>query len=134
MTPFDKYTTSQSLQLTKLLIPFLPPMTQRTIAIFIKFWEFRNTVSTFYSMKQDSSSSDDIFNSLKQYMNSSDLESFEQMMNMMNMMKEMSDMPFDPTEMMMGMFTQENHHVTQEEGEKDDGLDERSKASEHGPN
>ena len=134
MTPFDQYISTQSLQMTKLMIPFLPPKTQRIMAIYVKFFELKHTLSFFKNMQQCSPSTDDILRTLKPYINSSDLESFDQMMNMMNMMKEMSDMPFDPTEMMMGMFTQENHNVTQEEGEKDDGLDERSKASEHGPN
>lgn len=135
MTPFDQYISTQSLQMTKLMIPFLPPNTQRMMAIYVKFFELRHTFSFFQDMRQHHSSTDDILNTLKPYMNSSDVESFEQMMNMMhmmNMMKEMSDVPFNPSEMMMGMFTQDNHNETQEEGELNVGLDEGSQTSEYG--
>ena len=108
MTPFDEYTTNHSLQMTKLLIPFLPPQTQRSMAIYIKFLELRNTFSSFRGMKQITSSPDDIFNSLKPYINPSDLESFDQMMNMMNMMSMMQEMQLNP----------------EKEGETNDGLDE----------
>ena len=123
MTPFDEYTTNQSLQMTKLLIPFLPPQTQRSMAIYIKFLELRNIFSSFRGMRQISSSPDDIFNSLKPYINSSDLESFDQMMNMMNMMSMMQEMQsmagedFDPMSMMAGMFAQEENTEYEKEGE-----------------
>jgi type II secretory pathway component PulC len=45
---------------------------------------------------------------LKPYINSSDLESFDQMMNMMNMMSMMQEMQINP----------------EKEGETNDGLDE----------
>ena len=110
MTPFDEYTIDHSLQMTKLLIPFLPPNTQRPMAILIKFMEFRNTVASFRSMTQSVSTSDDIFHSLKSFMNASDLESFDQMMSMMNMMSMMQEM----------------QEESEKEGESTDGLDESS--------
>ena len=45
MTPFDCSVVSPSLQITKLLIPYLPPSTQRIMAIYVKFMEFQNTFS-----------------------------------------------------------------------------------------
>ena len=39
MTPFDCRIATQSLQLTKLLIPYLPRETQRIMAIYVKFME-----------------------------------------------------------------------------------------------
>ena len=135
MTPFDQYISTQSMQITKLIIPFLPPNTQRMMAIYVKFFELRHTFSFFRNMQQYASSAEDILHTLKPYMDSSDAESFEQMMSMMhmmNMMKEMSDVPFDLSEMMTGMFTQDNHNVTQEEGEMNVGLDERSQTSNYG--
>lgn len=138
MTPFDEYTTNHSLLITKLLVPLLPPKTQRPMAILIKFMELRDTLSSFHSMKQSSTSTDDILNSLKPYMNSSDLESFDQMMNMMNMMsmmqemQNMSDENFDPTSMFMGMFAQDDHTEPEKEGEAIDGLDERSETAKYG--
>lgn len=124
MTPFDEYTTPHALQITKLFIPFLPPQTQRSMAIYIKFLEFRNIFSSFRGMKQAVSSPDEILNSLKPYMNSSDLESFDQAMNMMSMMSMMQEMQIDPSSMFTDMFTQENHMESKKEGETNDGLDE----------
>ena len=132
MTPFDQYISSQSLQMTKLLIPFMPPNTQRMMAIYVKFLEFRHTLSSFHTMRQKKNSPEDILNSLKPYMSSSDAESFDQMMNMMSMMsmaqemQNMSDMDFDPMSMMTEMFAQEEHTELQKEGETIDGLDKQS--------
>ena len=49
MTPFDQSISNHSLQLVKLLIPFLPPQSQRMFAIYVKFMEFRHTLSFFSS-------------------------------------------------------------------------------------
>ena len=126
MTPFDQYISNQSLQMTKLLIPFLPPQSQRMIAVYVKFLEFRHTISFFRNMRQNASSPEDIFDGLKPYLSPSDLESFDQMQNMMNMMsmmnmmQEMQNMPgmdFDPMSMMTNIFNKE-----EKEGESDDGL------------
>ena len=131
MTPFDQYISSQSLQMTKLLIPFLPPKSQRIMAVYSKFLEFRHTFSSFHAMKQIQGD-DNFFETLKPYLSPADLESFEQMSNMMNMMSMMqemqnaSDFDFDPMSMMTGMFAQENNTDCQKEGESFDGLDESS--------
>lgn len=37
MTPFDCRIATQSLQLTKLIIPYLPQETQRIMAVYVKF-------------------------------------------------------------------------------------------------
>ena len=138
MTPFDQYISTQSLQMTKLLIPFLPPQSQRMIAVYVKFLEFRHTLSSFRNMRRNFSSPEDIFDGLKPYMSPADLESFDQMQNMMSMMsmmqemQNMSDMDFDPMSM-MGMFAQEEHTEPQKEGETIDGLDEQSFTERYGP-
>lgn len=138
MTPFDQYISTQSLQMIKLLIPFMPPQSQRMIAVYVKFLEFQHTLSFFRNMRQRSSSPEDIFDGLKPYLSPSDLESFDQMQNMMNMMsmmqemQNMSDMDFDPMSM-MGMFAQEEHTEPQKEGETIDGLDEQSSTKRYGP-
>lgn len=132
MTPFDQYISTQSLQMTKLLIPFLPPQSQRMIAVYVKFMEFRHTISFFKNMRRSASSPEDVFDGLKPYLSTSDLESFDQMKNMLNMMsmmqemQNMSDIDFDPMSMMAGMFTQEEHTESKKEGETIDGLDEQS--------
>ena len=48
MTPFDLSVSSRSLQMTKFLIPFLPPQTQKLVAIYVKFIEFQNALNTFF--------------------------------------------------------------------------------------
>lgn len=129
MTPFDQYISNQSLQMTKLLIPFMPPQAQRMMAVYVKFQEFRYTMSSFRAMRQKNNSPEDILNNLKPYMSSSDMESFDQMMNMMSMMsmaqemQNMSDTDFDPMSMMAGMFAQDTDTETKKEGEQFDGLD-----------
>lgn len=127
MTPFDQYISSQPLQMTKVLIPFLPPQSQRMMAVYVKFLEFRLTLSSFRSMKQ-SCDQQNFFDALKPYLSSADVESFEQMSNMMNMMSMMQEMQnmsdFDPMSMMSEMFAQENNTEFQKEGENFDGLDE----------
>ena len=130
MTPFDQYIATQSLQMAKLLIPFLPPHSQRILAVYVKFQEFSHTMSYFRSMKYKTNSTEDMFESLKPFLSPEDLDSFDQMQNMMSMMsmmQEMQNMPgmdFDPMSMMAGMFTQEDHTEQQEEGETHDGLAE----------
>ena len=122
MTPFDCYLSTGSIQMLKLLIPFLPPSSQRSFAIYVKFLEFSHTVSSFRGMGQNQPSFEYIWDTLKPFIPAADLDSFDQMMGMMSMMQEMQNMP----EMMAGMFTQENDTKTQKEGESHDGLDEQS--------
>lgn len=103
MTPFDLSVSSPSLQITKLLIPFLPPKTQRMMAIYIKFMEFQNTLNFFSCIH---SSNADPFDELKKLLPASALETYDNMMNMMSMVQMMSEMEgdFDPMSMMADMF------------------------------
>lgn len=118
MTPFDCRIATQSLQLTKLLIPYLPRETQRIMAIYVKFMEFQNTWSSFHAFKQKTYTTQDIFQNLKPYMPPSVCESIDNLMNMMNMMELFQGMQdagsgdnsgygFDPMQMMQGMLTPE---------------------------
>lgn len=119
MTPFDQYISTGSLQMTKLLIPFLPPQTQRIMAVYVKFFEFKHTMSFFRGMQQNAQSTDAILNNLKPYMSAADAESFDQMMNMMSMIQEMQNMPdmnFDLSSMMQ-MFATDDNNESQKEGE-----------------
>lgn len=108
MTPFDCRLISPSLQITKLLIPYLPPSTQRIMAIYVKYIEFQNTISTFRGFQQKSNLVQDIIQDLKPYMPSSAFESFEQIQSMMSMMEMFQG--FDEEnmfEMFGSMFSQE---------------------------
>lgn len=118
MTPFDCRIATQSLQLTKLLIPYLPRETQRIMAIYVKFMEFQNTWSSFRVFRQQSHTTQDIFQELRPYMPPSACDSIDNLLNMMNMMEMMqsmqntdsgvgSDFGFDPMQMMQAMLTPE---------------------------
>lgn len=118
MTPFDCRIATQSLQLTKLLIPYLPRETQRIMAIYVKFMEFQNTWSSFRAFRQKSHATQDIFQELRPYMPPSACDSIDNLLNMMNMMEMMqsmqntdsgegSDFGFDPMQMMQCMLTPE---------------------------
>ncbi len=82
MTPFDLSISSPTLQMIKLLIPFLPPQNQRMIAIYIKFIEFQNTFSHFRGFCNSDS---DPFMELMKIMPQSAMDSYENIMNMMSM-------------------------------------------------
>ena len=113
MTPFDCRTVSQTLQITKLLIPYLPPRTQRIVAIYIKFMEFQNTLSSFHAFRQKSQNAQDIMAELRPYMPPSACESMDNLQNMMSMMEmfrsfhemENGDSDFNPMSMMQGMLS-----------------------------
>ena len=125
MTPFDCRIATQSLQLTKLLIPYLPRETQRIMAIYVKFMEFQNTWSSFRAFKQKSYTTQDIFQELRPFMPPSASESIDNLMNMMSMMEMMQSMQemqetsndgasgfgFDPMQMMQGMLTPEQQEM-----------------------
>lgn len=122
MTPFDCRIATQSLQLTKLLIPYLPQETQRIMAIYVKFMEFQNTWSSFHAFKQKSYTTQDIFQDLRPYMPPSACDSIDNLMNMMSMMEMFQNMQgadpgddsgygFDPMQMMQGMLTPEQQNM-----------------------
>lgn len=116
MTPFDVSISSNTLQITKILIPFLPPKTQRMMAIYVKFIEFQNTIAFFNGIKKSNS---DLMDEIKNILPKNTLETYENMLNIMSMvdMFQEMDMDFDPMSMMTNIFNKE-----EKEGESDDGL------------
>ena len=119
MTPFDQRTSSQTLLLLKLLIPYLPPQSQRMFAIYVKFLEFQHTLSSFQSFRQKSFSAQDIMQDLKPFMPPSTYESIDNILNMMSMMELFQSMydssdsesDFDPMSMMRNMLTPEQQSM-----------------------
>lgn len=119
MTPFDCRIATQSLQLTKLIIPYLPQETQRIMAVYVKFMEFQNTWSSFHAFKQRALEAQDIIQELKPYMPPSACDSIDNLMNMMSMMEVFQsfqqnsddDSEFDPMGMMQGMLTPEQQSM-----------------------
>lgn len=124
MTPFDQSISSHSLQMTKLLIPFLPPQSQRMMAVYVKFIEFQNAITYFRAMKQNS------FEDLLSYLPRSATETYDNMINMMNMVNMMNmfqdmqnasdataesgtDTGVDPMSMMKDMLTPEQQNMFQ---------------------
>ncbi len=116
MTPFDASISSRSLQITKILIPFLPPKGQRMLAIYVKFIEFQNTISFFRGLKKTNI---ELLNDVKNILPDEIWDNYENVMNMMNMVDMFQEMgmDFDPMSMMTNMFNYE-----EKEGESDDGL------------
>lgn len=119
MTPFDCQMISQSLQITKLLIPYLPPQTQRIIAIYVKYMEFQNTLSSFHTFRQKVHDAKDIIQELKPYMPPSACDSIENIQNMMNMMEMFqsfqettdNESNFDPMSMMKDMLSPDQQNI-----------------------
>ena len=99
MTPFDQYLTTESLQMTKLLIPFLPSQSQRMMAVYVKFLEFQNTFTYFHALTGRN------VNDILSYLPPSYAESVESMQNMMNMMQMFLEE--DLFQMYQTMFTEQ---------------------------
>ena len=99
MTPFDQAVSNQTLQLTKLLIPFLPAKNQRMLAIYVKFLEFQNTFTYFHALTGKN------VNDILSYLPPSYAESVESMQNMMNMMQMFQEE--DLFQMYQTMFTEQ---------------------------
>ncbi|MCI8560752.1 MAG: hypothetical protein HFH03_06490 [Dorea sp.] len=97
MTPLDELVTPPTLYTLKLLLPYMPASTQRTLAVFVKFFEFKRTMEIFYGFgnAKKGISSDTILSDLKPYMNPKEQEMMEQMEGMMNMMEMMKQMQED---------------------------------------
>ena len=119
MTPLDQKVSSQSLQLTKLLIPFLPPQNQRMLAIYVKFIEFQNTLSYFKSFQQKKNSPEDILDTLKSHLSDNASEQLDNMLNLMQMislfqtMQQSNDTSdnFDPMSMFTNILTPEQQDI-----------------------
>ena len=115
LTPFDSQINNPSLQMMKLLIPYLPPKNQRILAIYIKFVEFQNTLSSFRVFRAKKHSTEDMLNEIRPYLPSDIFNSIDQILNMMSMMEMMKNMSdeanSDPTEMLKNMLTPEQQSM-----------------------
>ena len=115
LTPFDLRTNTPSLQMIKLLIPYLPPKNQRIFAIYIKFIEFQNTISSFRVFQNRVHSSEDIINELRPYLPSEIFSSIDSILNMISMMEMMKNLneaqASDPAELLKNMLTPEQQSM-----------------------
>ncbi len=114
-TPFDRRTSTETLFLLKLTIPYLPPQSQRLFAIYIKYLEFQHTLSSFQTFRQKTFDTQDILQDIKPYISPSMAESIDNIMNMMSMMEMFQNMQnasddgeaFDPMSIMKTMLNPE---------------------------
>ncbi len=100
MTPFDCLVTPDELYMMKLMLPYTPSVTQKFLAVFIKFQELRHTISYFHGFP--SNSSQNLLRELIPYMSKEEKETMEQMesmMQMMDMMKSMQSVSDDPQDL-----------------------------------
>ena len=80
MTPLDEFVTPPFLYTLKLLLPYVPTPAQRSLAIFLKFFELKKTIEIFYGFDRGRSdvSPEAILSDLKPYMNPDEQEMMEQ--------------------------------------------------------
>lgn len=115
LTPFDLRTNTPALQMIKLIIPYLPPKNQRILAIYIKFVEFQNTLSSFRIFKSRTYSTEQLLNEIRPYLPPDIFDSIDSLLNMMSMMEMMKNMSeattSDPAEMMKNMLSPEQQSM-----------------------
>lgn len=100
MTPFDLMISTDSMQMMKLMLPYLPPSSQKLFAIYIKFQELTHTMNYFNSFHTGLRNASgrgtpdltSILDDIRPYMNEKDAGALEQMMNMLHMMEMMKEM------------------------------------------
>lgn len=115
LTPFDLRTNNPSLHMIKLLIPYLPPKNQRILAIYIKFIEFQNTLSSFRIFKNRTHSTEQMLNEIRPYLPSDIFDSIDNILNIMNMMEMMKSMSetnsSDSSEILKNMLSPEQQSM-----------------------
>ena len=88
MTPFDKSVTPSYLYKLKLFLSFLPPSTQRFLAVYIKFSEFQYTMDYFRGLPFHAFSFQSI-GELAPYMDENERNMMDQMTSMLQIMEMM---------------------------------------------
>ena len=104
ITPFDSRTISPSLQMIKLIIPYLSPKIQKHLAIYIKFMEFQNTLSYFRVFHTKPLTAEEMINEFRPYLPPDTFDSIDTVLTLMSMMETMDS---DPTEILKNMFSTE---------------------------
>lgn len=126
MTPLDEFVTPAFLYTLKLFLPYVPSYMQRTLAIFLKFFELKITMESFYGFGYTprENSTADILDNLKPYMDPKEQDMMDQMEGMMSMMEMMQQMQqtsdsssdcgeegFSPFDLMKGMLEPEQQNL-----------------------
>lgn len=133
MTPFDELTMPKQLRLIKLLLPFTPAISQRTLGILIKFFELQHTIQYFQKSydqnfsKEQSNPFDNpanILDLLLPYLSPDEkqtADSFRQIIDMMELMQAFSNQKdggcdsseTNPMDFVMNMFSPEQQEIFQ---------------------
>lgn len=117
---FDTLFTTNRIQMYKVLLSYMPPSFQKTLAIYIKFSELHYTLSFFNRHPHaslcssshtggqgfsyaDSEGFSHLFDDLSPYLSQGEQNRFAQMKNMMQSMKNMQEM-MEMMEMMKSLF------------------------------
>lgn len=106
---FDALFTNNQIQICKILLPYLEPSMQKSLAIYIKFMEFQHTITYFNAYPNacmPASSCEDtnqICNEILPFCSGTQKKQVEQMANMFTNMKNMREM-METVNMMKEMF------------------------------
>lgn len=115
MTPLDCLVSTHTLQMTKLLIPYLPPQNQRLFAVYVKFMEFQNTLSFFRTFQHKSHSFQDIMQDIRPYLPQDSCDAMDNILNLIQMMELFQSMSntddTDPMSFMSTMLTPEQQSM-----------------------
>ncbi len=115
MTPLDCLVSTHTLQMTKLLIPYLPPQNQRLFAVYVKFMEFQNTLSFFRTFQHKSYSLQDIMQDIRPYLPQDSCDAMDNILNLIQLMDLFQSMPdsddTDPMDFMSAMLTPEQQSM-----------------------
>lgn len=120
VTAFDTLFTTNHIQMYKVLLAYLPPSFQKTLAVYIKLSELYYTLAFFnrhpraslcgssFSPRQDFSYTDSegfsrLFDDISPYLSPGEQNRFAQIKNMMQSMKNMQEM-MEMMEMMKSLF------------------------------
>lgn len=120
VTAFDTLFTTNHIQMYKVLLAYLPPSFQKTLAVYIKLSELYYTLTFFnrhpraslcgssFSPRQDFSYTDSegfsrLFDDISPYLSPGEQNRFAQIKNMMQSMKNIQEM-MEMMEMMKSLF------------------------------
>lgn len=131
-TPFDQLLSNETLQMLKLLIPYISPETQRLLAVYIKFSELQYTLHFFQHFQPELHTQDfnakhatpaEIIQDIRPYLSEKTSETLDTVLNMINMMDvfqtfknfsdgcEETEGDFNPMSMMKNILTPEQQDM-----------------------
>ncbi len=110
VTAFDALFTTSHIQKCKVLLSYLPPYLQKTLAVYIKFSELRYTLSFFQTrpaqyafFHADGSGFSQMMDDISPYLSPHEQSQFSHMQQMMQSMKHMQEM-MEMIEMVKSLF------------------------------